>query len=162
MPIYEFYCQSCHTIFSFFSSVVSSKRPACPRCGAAELPRRPSSFAIGGAAGEDEEDPLFAGLDEDRVESAMGSLMGEMEGMADDADPRALGKLLHRFTELSGLEPGPRMEEMLSRLAAGEDPDDVESTLGEDGDDDLEDLFRLKRRLGRAARPRVDEEMHFL
>ncbi|MCK4728291.1 MAG: zinc ribbon domain-containing protein, partial [Desulfobacterales bacterium] len=33
MPIYEFYCEDCNTIFNFFSrSVNTTKRPPCPRC----------------------------------------------------------------------------------------------------------------------------------
>ncbi|XCN71926.1 MAG: FmdB family zinc ribbon protein [Candidatus Electrothrix aestuarii] len=34
MPIYEFYCQDCNTIFNFFSSRINTeKRPDCPKCG---------------------------------------------------------------------------------------------------------------------------------
>jgi putative FmdB family regulatory protein len=36
MPIYEFYCPDCHTVFSFFSSRIDTAvRPACPQCGKA-------------------------------------------------------------------------------------------------------------------------------
>ena len=43
MPIYEFYCPDCHTVFSFFSSAVdTAASPACPRCSRPGLGRRPS------------------------------------------------------------------------------------------------------------------------
>ena len=35
MPIYEFYCPDCNTIFNFFCRrIVTDKKPACPKCGA--------------------------------------------------------------------------------------------------------------------------------
>ncbi|MEZ5312265.1 MAG: hypothetical protein R2862_00750 [Thermoanaerobaculia bacterium] len=43
VPIYEFYCRACNTVFSFFSSRVDpGVRPACQSYGAPELPRKPS------------------------------------------------------------------------------------------------------------------------
>ena len=33
MPIYEFYCRKCNTIYNFFSrSVNTEKIPFCPKC----------------------------------------------------------------------------------------------------------------------------------
>ena len=69
MPIYEFYCRDCHTIFSFFSPSVGVERaPSCPRCHRRKLEKRPSTFAMlrrRGDSGEegDEGDDLFGGLD---------------------------------------------------------------------------------------------------
>lgn len=172
MPIYEFYCRDCHTIFSFFSAAVGVDRlPACPRCQRAKLEKRPSTFAMlrsrGGASEEGEDgDDLFGGLDEERVERAMESLAAEMDRMGDAEDPKALGTLFRRFGDLTGLQPGPRMEEALRRLEAGEDMDSVEGDLDlddEGGDEDLSDLFQLKKKLlRRARRPRVDDTLHFL
>jgi putative FmdB family regulatory protein len=171
MPIYEFYCAVCHTVFSFFSPQIDTEAaPACPRCGRPRLPRKPSTFATlrrtGGDA-EEEGDDLFAGLDEERLEGAMDSVLGELEGAGDDEDPRQVASVLRRFSEAAGMEPGPRMEEMLRRLEAGEDPDSLEEEMGELGDDDegLEDFFRL-RQAARGGRrkppPRVDKELYFL
>lgn len=172
MPIYEFYCRDCHTIFSFFSPTIGVERaPGCPRCARRELERRPSTFATlrrrdsadGETEGDEGDDP-FAGLDEERVERAMESLAGEMERMGDSEDPRALGSLFRRFGDLTGLEPGPRMQEALRRLETGEDLDAIESDLDLDDDsDDLSELFQLKKKLlRRARRPRVDDTLHFL
>jgi putative FmdB family regulatory protein len=45
MPIYEFYCEKCNTVFNFFSRVVNTtKTPNCPQCRKA-LKRQMSLFA---------------------------------------------------------------------------------------------------------------------
>jgi putative FmdB family regulatory protein len=177
MPIYEFYCAACHTVFSFFSPRVDTEsHPACPRCGEAELPRKPSTFATvkrtgGGEGGEGEGgdgDDLLAGLDEARLEGAMESVMGELEAAGEEEDPRQMARLLRRFGDAAGMEPGPRMEEMLRRLEAGEAPDALEDELGgdlADEDSGLEEFFRLKQAAASGRRPpppRVDEELYFL
>jgi hypothetical protein len=117
----------------------------------------------GESEGDDADDP-FAGLDEERVERAMESLAGEMERMGDSEDPKALGSLFRRFGDLTGLEPGPRMQEALRRLETGEELDAIENDLDLDEDsDDLSELFQLKKKLlRRARRPRVDDTLHFL
>jgi putative FmdB family regulatory protein len=167
MPIYEFYCQDCHTLYSFFSSrLAPERRPDCPRCERRELERRPSRFATLKRRDDEgeERDPL-EGLDETRLEGAMGTLMGEMEGINEE-DPRAMGHMMRRFSELTGLELGGQMAEMVSRMEAGENPErleqEMEESFGED--ESFEDLFRLKKALAarRSRRPRVDEELYFL
>jgi putative FmdB family regulatory protein len=167
MPIYEFYCHPCHTVYNFFSARVDTgTRPACPRCGLPELPRKPSRFATLKHGGEDAEDgDPFAGFDDSRLEGAMESLLSETEGLGDEEDPRAMARLMRRFSELSGLEMGDRMEEMTARLEAGEDPDALEEEVGDLGDgESLDDFFRLKKALGEGRRRRlkVDEELYFL
>jgi putative FmdB family regulatory protein len=193
MPIYEFYCPDCHTVFSFFSSRVDTAvQPACPQCGRPELARKPSRFAAlsgakPGAGGEldgDADDPL-AGLDEERMAGVMDSLAAEMEGMDDSAqqDPQQLARFLARFQEATGLEAGPKMEEMMARLREGADMDELEAQMGGDGGagpedggagfdgggpaggepDDFSDFFRAKRvAAARRKAPRVDETLHFL
>jgi len=166
MPIYEFYCRKCHTVFNFFSARIDTEsRPGCPRCGLPELPRKPSRFATLKQVGEETEDDPFAGFDDSRLEGAMETLMAEAEGLADEEDPRAMAKMMRRFSELSGLQIGERMEEMMARLEAGEDPESLEEEAGELGDDEsLDDFFKLKKALGEGhrRRPRIDEELYFL
>jgi len=173
MPIYEFYCPDCHTVFSFFSArVATDAHPACPRCGRPDLGRRPSRFAALGArsrSSEESEDASPLGdLDEQRLERALDSMAGEMEGLgeSDAEDPRMLARFFRKFGQSAGLNPGPRMEEMLRRLEAGEDPDALEGELGGDLDEDagLEEFFELKKRV-RADRnrpPKVDETLYWL
>lgn len=181
MPIYEFYCPDCHTVFSFFSAAVNTEaRPACPECGRPELGRRPSRFATvrAGRGGEEEEgggEELIPGLDEERMERAMAQLAGEMGELGgfdgeEEAtpDPRQLARFMRRFGEVAGLEPGPKLQEMLRKLESGADPDSLEDDFPEDGEDDaaaFAELFQLKKAGGRASRrgrPRIDETLHFL
>ncbi|HRC84521.1 MAG TPA: zinc ribbon domain-containing protein [Thermoanaerobaculia bacterium] len=170
MPIYEFYCPDCHTVFSFFSARINTEaRPACPRCARPGLERKPSSFATvragSGEAGEDEDLGLPAGVDEERLGAAMESVFGELEASGEE-DPRAMVQAMRRFGEAAGVEPGPRMEEMLRRLEAGEDPDAVEAELGggeEGAEPGLEELFRARRAArGRRKQPRIDKELYYL
>ena len=164
MPIYEFYCTDCHTLFNFFSSVIDTKaRPACPRCKRPDLERRPARFATLKHKGNDEPDP-FGDLDEERMAGVMESMMGELGGLEENEDPRQLARLFRKFGDASGLDFGPRMEEMMSRLEAGEDPDKLEEEMGDDFDDDsLDEFFKLRQRGWRLSRnPAVDDTLYFL
>lgn len=165
MPIYEFYCQGCHTVFNFYSSRVNTQaRPSCPRCGRPELPRKPSRFATLQHAGGEQPDP-FDSLDDSRLEGAMESLMAEMGKLENEEDPRAMGRLMRRFSDLSGLEMGERMEEFVKRLEAGEDPESLEQEMDDSLDDDgVDELFQLRKAVTerRSKRPRHDDELYFL
>ena len=180
MPIYEFYCPDCHTVFSFFSPRVDTEaRPPCPGCGRPELGRRPSRIATvsrlgsAGEGGEESESPI-PGLDEQRMERAMEQLAGEMEAMGgldgdESPDPRQLARFMRRFGDVSGLEPGPKLEEMLRQLESGADPDSLDDDFDGAGEGDdaaaFAELFKTKRAGGRGTRrgkPRIDETLHFL
>ena len=165
MPIYEFYCSHCHTLFNFFASTIDTRsRPSCPRCERPDLERRPARFAMLKHSGEEEPDP-FGDLDDERLAGVMSSMMEEMSQIGDEEDPRQLAGLFRRFSESAGLEPGPRMEEMMARMEAGEDLDQLEDELeGEfDGDESLEEFFRFRKTSRQVARrPRVDDTLYFL
>jgi len=132
MPVYEFYCTDCHTIFNFLSRRVNTdKRPPCPRCGRPELERQVSSFAV--SKGQKEEpaaDGLPPGVDESKLEKALMGLAGEIEGV-DENDPRQMARIMRKLTEAAGLNLGDGMEEAISRLEAGGDPEQVEAELGD-------------------------------
>jgi putative FmdB family regulatory protein len=173
MPIYEFYCATCHMLFNFFSAGIDTKSaPACPRCAREPLERRPARFAtlsrrVNGADQEEGAEDPFAGLDEARLEQVMESMAGELESMGEDEDPRAMAHFFRRFGEAAGMKLGPRMEEMLHRLEGGEDPDALEEELGDlegEGGEEMEEWFQLKERARswRQRRPRVDEKLYFL
>lgn len=110
-----------------------------------------------------EDETPFDHLDEQQLETAFAAMAGEMEGLEDAEDPRQLGHALRRFGQLSGLELGPRMEEALSRLEAGEDIESLEAELDTDADDDsLDDFFRLKKAIQRRRQqPKRDDELYF-
>lgn len=130
MPVYEFYCSECHRIYNFLSrSVQSEKRPDCPQCGKKELAKQVSLFAI--SRGREEGDPGdLPEIDEAKMAKVMESMAGEVEGM-DEEDPRQAAQLMRKLYDATGLNLGPGMEEAISRMEAGEDPDQIEEELGD-------------------------------
>jgi putative FmdB family regulatory protein len=133
MPIYEFYCAECHTIFNFFSRKVdTATRPPCPRCRKTRLERQVSMFAATGKAREEGEGGEAGDLpvDEGKMEGAMEALAGEAEGL-DENDPRQAAQLMRKFSKMTGMEFGRGMEEALGRLEAGENPEQIEQELGD-------------------------------
>ena len=162
MPIYEFFCPACNTIFNFLSRRINTeKRPDCPRCGRQNIKKIPSTFATIGKAGEGGDDPM-AGLDEARMEKVFARLMREVGNINED-DPRQMAGLMRKFSAQTGISLGDGMEEALTRLEAGEDPEAVEREMGDllagDTPFSLEEL----RKKGRSGQPpRRDETLYEL
>ena len=130
MPIYEFYCENCNTIFNFFSRTVNTaKKPKCPQCKTRTLSRQMSAFAFTGKAKEDG-DPDDLPFDESKMEQAMGMLAGEADTMNED-DPRQAANLMRKLTDMTGMKLGAGMEEALARMEKGEDPDKIEEEMGD-------------------------------
>jgi putative FmdB family regulatory protein len=134
MPIYEFYCKDCHTVFNFFSRTVNTKKiPICPLCKKTKLSRQMSLFAVTGRAqeGTDEDLPM----DEGKMEKAMTMLAREAENINEE-DPRQAANLMRKLTEMTGMELGDGMAEALKRMEGGEDPEKIEAEMGDlmDGD----------------------------
>lgn len=163
MPIYEFYCSQCHTIYNFFSQRIDTTTvPKCPRCKEFDLSRRMSMFAVTGKAKEDGDlDDLP--FDESKMEKAMESLASQADGL-DENDPRQAANLMRQLTDMTGMELGPGMQEALQRMEKGEDPEAIESELG-----DLlesEDPFILPGKTGggvaRQVAPRKDDTLYDL
>jgi putative FmdB family regulatory protein len=167
MPIFEFYCRDCHTVFSFLArGAGGARRPACPRCGRAELPRRPSSFAIskGRKEAESGAEDEFPDLDESKLERAMASMAGELENLDED-DPKQAARLARRLYEAAGIPVGGGLEEAIRRMEAGEDPEAIEAEMGDALDADPfaappeKRLARLRRRV---LPPAVDTTLYEL
>ncbi len=158
MPVYEFYCADCHTVYNFFSqSVNTDKRPTCPKCGRPELERKASLFAI--SKGLKEDGGGMPDVDEARLEQALASMAGEFEGMNED-DPRAAARMMRKLFGASGLKLGPGMEEDLQRMEAGEDPESIEAEMGDvlEHEDPLTDQPGTSlKALRRLLPPRIDE-----
>ena len=136
MPIYEFYCDDCHTIYSFFSRRVNTeKHPGCPDCSRSALTRQVSMFSSP-RSGDDRADEPPADLDQAGLERAMASMSQDLVGM-DEQNPRQAASVMRQLFDASGLRIGATMDEAIERLEAGEDPDRIEAELGEalqDGD----------------------------
>ncbi|MDD4103380.1 MAG: zinc ribbon domain-containing protein [Kiritimatiellae bacterium] len=150
MPLYEFYCSPCHTVFTFRSLRVDTVTvPDCPVCGG-PLAREVSVFAhitrgrVEGAA------PDGSGA-VDRMEEVM-ARMGERVQALDDenADPREAVKVMREMAAAGGLGFRPEVCEALDRIEAGDDPEKVEeefrevfetdNPFAEDGDEERGDV----------------------
>ena len=163
MPIYEFYCRACNTIYSFLSrSIQPDKRPACPRCGQRRLEKQMSMFAATGRAKEAPDGGGALPFDESRMDTAMDALAREAESVTEE-DPRQAAGLMRKFSQMTGMELGSGMKEALQRLESGEEPDAIEAELG-----DLlehEDPFVMPEKKGRARgairlRPQRDATLY--
>jgi putative FmdB family regulatory protein len=134
MPLYEFYCEPCHVVFTFRSARVDTVTvPACPQCGKA-LKREVSAFSHSvrgnaqdtsesGAAGEGASDRM------DRVLSQMGERMQVLED--DDADPREAVKVMKALASAGGLHFNKEVQEAMARIEAGEDPEKIDEEFSE-------------------------------
>jgi putative FmdB family regulatory protein len=171
MPIYEFYCADCHTVFSFLSKTPNTrKRPACPKCDRPRLERRASAFAISkGLAEPAGEECMPEGLDEARMERVMADMAQEIDG-ADEDDPRQMARVMRKLFDGTGMSLGPGMEEAIRRMEAGEDPDKIEEEMGDLLEGEEETTFgqggggrgRLKALRRRLEPPAVDRTLYEL
>jgi putative FmdB family regulatory protein len=166
MPIYEFYCDICNTIYSFFSrSANTTKRPPCPKCRNRKLTRQMSTFAkIGNANAKDEVNSGDLPIDEAKMEKALDLLAREAEGMNDD-DPRHAARLMRKFTDATGANLGPSMEEAMKRMEAGEDPDQIEAEMGDRIEGEEPFIFDGKTQVKgvkKRGTPRRDETLYDL
>jgi len=167
MPIYEFYCVDCHTVYSFLSRTINTtKRPACPRCGRPELERRVSRFAISkGRSESPEPEGLPPGFDESKMEQAMEDLAREAEGMNED-NPRQMARMMRKLYESTGMQLSDKVQEAVRRLEAGEDPETIEEEMGDFLDEEnplLGGSGGSLRGLSRKLKPpRVDETLYDL
>ncbi len=151
MPIYEFLCPDCNRIFSFLSKSFKEDRvPNCPKCNGKNLTKQLSLVSphISKSHKAPEQSPISeSGDDMDRpydpaeeakMQKAMRILEKEMAGMDEEnPDPRQLGRLMRRMSEITG-EPLPEeMTEAVRRLEDGEDPEKIEEDMGDlFGEDD--------------------------
>lgn len=164
MPIYEFYCSECHTIFNFFSrSVDTTTCPMCPQCRDRRLTRQVSLFAVTGKAREKGEmDDLP--VDDAQMSQAM-EMLGKEADKIDENDPRQAANLMRRLSDMTGLQLGHGMEEALARMERGEDPEAIESEMGDLLETEEPFLLPGKKKGASAARrasPRRDDTLYDL
>jgi putative FmdB family regulatory protein len=174
VPIYEFYCPDCHTIFNFLArSANTTKRPRCPRCGRPKLQRQVSRFAVSKGRpekGESDSEPDFPpGFDESRFERALEELAREADTL-DEENPRDMARMMRKLFASTGMELSGRMEEAIRRLEAGEDPDALEEEYGDLFDEEGELPFgfsegskpSLRNIAKKLKPPNVDETLYEL
>ena len=150
MPIYEYFCPDNNTVYRFFARRMGLGHtvPRCPANPAFQMQKQVSAFAITGATSKAKREPGSGGGDDDndgmddpRMEHAMMEMEREMSSLDEEnPDPRQMGRLMRRMSELTGEGGGDeRMEEMIRRLESGEDPDKMEEEFGDVmGEDDGE------------------------
>ncbi|XZE46631.1 FmdB family zinc ribbon protein [Pirellulaceae bacterium SH467] len=141
MPIYEFYCPVCHTVFSFLSrSMQNTKVPECPKCGRKKLEKKVSRFAISKGLKESDatQDP-FENVDEAKMEQLMMEMAPHLdENSEGPEDPRQMAALMKKMFDVTGMQPNETMMEAMRRMEAGEDPDRIDEEMGDalDGEGD--------------------------
>lgn len=131
MPYYPYRCLDCKKRFEIYMSYseYGTKSVTCPHCSSANIQRRISRVRI--ARSEDSRLDDLADMD-------------DFSGLEDD--PRALGKMMRKMSQEMGEEIEPEMDEVISRLEAGQSPEEIEEAipdLGEKmggGAEDLEDF----------------------
>lgn len=147
VPIYEYYCPDNNRIYQFFAKTVAQgqQAPKCPDNPSFRMERIMSAFAITGGGTPGSETPPQAGggsgeggaeeAEDPRMEAAFDQLEREMDGV-DENDPRAMGRMMRRMSELTGEKLDGEMEEVVRKLEEGQDPDSLEDQLGDAFPDD--------------------------
>ena len=169
MPIYEFYCPPCHTVYSFFARSMSQKaNPKCPKCGLKKLEKKISRFAISKGLTESSASPdPFENVDESKMEQLMAEMAPHMEGDGEGhEDPRQMAGLMKRMFEMTGMQPNGAMLEAIKRMEAGEDPDKIDEEMGDaldaDGDPFSPNVGKGKKLSRFFEPPNIDPELYDL
>lgn len=98
MPLYEFYCKPCNTLFTFYAKTAGVKKiPACPRC-AKKLERRMSLFAFS----QKQHGPESLPLKTEQAEAGMRKLKQELDRLK-DKDPREALRFKKKFERWAGV-----------------------------------------------------------
>lgn len=161
MPIYEFYCNNCNTIYKFFSKVVNTEKiPHCPKCKKVKLQRQVSAFSI--SSGKKEEENDLPQLDESKMERAMGMLAQEADKI-DEEDPKQAAELMRKLSKTAGIKMGAGMEEALHRLEQGEDPEKIEEEIGDLLEGEEPFILESKNKKGlNKPKPKIDDTIYDL
>ena len=137
MPIYEYYCPNNHTIYQFYAKTLAQGKrvPKCPDNPSYEMRKLLSAFAVTRAGKMSDAPPVTnapAGAEnaEDaRMEAAMSAMESEFSNV-DENDPRAMGRMMRRMSEITGEKIDGEMEEVVRKLEEGADPDMLDEQLG--------------------------------
>ena len=118
MPIYEYRCSDCKKKVSVFFrslSVVNHNAARCPICGGSHLTRLVSRVRA-------------IRSEEARLDSLADDTM--MSGL-DENDPKSMGRMMRKMAAESGEGMPPEFDEVVGRLEAGEDPENIEKSMPE-------------------------------
>jgi putative FmdB family regulatory protein len=120
MPVYEFRCLSCRRRFEVTASYkdYDPSQVSCPYCQSKQVQRRINRIRV-------------AHSEDSRLENLADP--SSLAGLEDD--PRALGKMMRKMSAETGEELGPEFDEVVNRLEAGQNPEDIEKSMPELGED---------------------------
>ncbi len=127
MPIYEYRCGDCKRRVSiFFRSFSDTNNAApCPNCGSANLARLVSRIATV----KSEETRLDALSDPSSL------------GDVDENDPKSMARFMRKMgDQMGGEDLGPEFGEMVDRLEAGENPEEIEKSMPGLGGEGMGDM----------------------
>jgi putative FmdB family regulatory protein len=162
MPVYEFYCENCNTVYNFFSRKINNDRiPDCPKCGDVKLRKKVSIFYAPTGKAKETED-VMPNIDEGRLQKAMAMLEREAGSIKED-DPRQAANLLRKLSDATGLNLGSGFQEALARLERGDDPEAIEQDMGDlfDGEDPFQQAASPGKKSSR-QKPKVDDKLYDL
>ncbi len=116
MPIYEYGCYDCRKRVSvFFRSFAAAEsgKAVCPRCGGSNIKRLVSKVAV-------------VRSEESRLDSLADP--SNFSGL-DENDPKSIGRWMRKMGGELGEDLGSDFHEMVDRLEAGEDPEEIEKSM---------------------------------
>jgi putative FmdB family regulatory protein len=121
MPLYQYRCLNCRRRFEVFMSYsdYGTKPVHCTHCQSDQVQRRIGRVRV-------------ARSEESRLESMADP--SALEGLEDD--PRALGRMMRQMSSEMGEELGPEFDEVVDRLEAGQDPEEIEKSIPDLGGED--------------------------
>jgi putative FmdB family regulatory protein len=100
MPIYEYYCKPCHTIFSFLAkSARVSRKPVCPRCGGG-LRKQVTSFAVSQKMRGTESLPFST----KQAEEGVKKLKTEIDRLKSEETPQRAEQFKKKFERWAGVK----------------------------------------------------------
>ena len=100
MPLYEYYCKPCHTVFSFLSRTANiTSKPACPRCGGC-LQKQVSSFSFSQKMRGAERLPFSSRQAEEGVKK----LKGEIDRLKSEESPQRAEQFKKKFERWAGVK----------------------------------------------------------
>ncbi|MGA9348415.1 MAG: zinc ribbon domain-containing protein [Anaerolineae bacterium] len=116
MPIYEYRCNDCGrrvTLFWRSFSELGEALPRCSFCGGEDLTRLASRVAV-------------VRSEESRLED-----MADPSSLAslDENDPKSMAHWMRKMSQEMGEDLGPEFDEVVDRLEAGQNPEEIEEAM---------------------------------
>lgn len=120
MPFYEFYCDACHRIYTFFSrSVQPDKTPPCPKCSLL-LQRVISNFFVLKDMHPSKDNGGFLRNENSQLIQAQAFLSSELRKI-DQNDPKQMATVLKKLGDMTGNHLGQELQTVLAQIEKGGD-----------------------------------------